>query len=256
MTGRMPPPDTLVQDVTTCIGFYTRIPVPAGDRRSLADAHWAAPVAGAVAGMVVGLSLWLALALSVPAAIAAALALAIGIALTGALHEDGLADVTDGFGGGQDRERKLEIMKDSRLGTYGALALMLSLLARWGALTALAAASPFVMLLVVVAAHTASRALVPAFMLRVPPARSYGLSAGVGRPDPAPALVALAIGMVALVICGLWFALIATLLLAVVFLSLERLATSQIGGQTGDVLGALQQAGEIAVLVAAASLLA
>lgn len=255
MTSRLPPFDTLLEDVTTCIGFYTRMPVSAGNR-GLAEAHWAAPVAGAVAGLMVGLSLWLTLALSVPAAIAAAIALAAGIALTGALHEDGLADVADGFGGGHDRERKLEIMKDSRLGTYGALALMLSLLARWAALTALAAAPPLAMLLAVVAAHSASRALVPAFMLRVPPARPYGLSAGAGRPDPPVALVALAIGISALLICGLWLALIATLLLAVLFQSLERLTTRQIGGQTGDVLGALQQGGEIAVLVAAASLFA
>ena len=249
--------DALLRDIAACIGFYTRLPVPdAGEGRpDFASAQWAAPVAGAVVGFVVGLVFWLDLALGVPAMIAAAIALAAGLALTGALHEDGLADVADGFGGGRDREAKLEIMKDSRLGSYGALALILSLLARWTALITLSALSAPALILAIVAAHAASRAAIPVMMARVPPARPGGLSAGIGRVEPKTAMTAAAIGLALLLPGGFWFALAATVVLACVFLLAERLALGQIGGQTGDVLGALQQGGEIAVLTVAATLL-
>lgn len=253
-----PLPANLPGDVAACIGFYTRLPVSAGSEgeRPFASAQWAAPVAGAVVGLVVGVLAWLAIAAGMPASVAAVLALGAGVALTGALHEDGLADVADGFGGGRTRERKLEIMRDSRLGSYGALALGLSLLARWAALAALATAPAMTMILAVVAAHAASRATIPALMARVPPARTDGLSAGIGRADAQVALSALAIGFVLAALSGFWFAVMAAIVLACLFALIEKLALSQIGGQTGDVLGALQQAGEIAVLVVAATYLA
>ena len=97
MTGRpLPSAHALGADVLACIGFYTRLPVPglAGER-GFADAQWAAPVAGLVVGAIVGAVLLLAQGLGVPAAIAAVLALGAGIAITGALHEDGLADVAE-----------------------------------------------------------------------------------------------------------------------------------------------------------------
>ncbi|RIK85995.1 MAG: adenosylcobinamide-GDP ribazoletransferase, partial [Hyphomicrobiales bacterium] len=125
------------------------------DARAFAETQWAAPVAGALVGLGVGAVAWLALALGLPASLAAAFALAAGIAVTGALHEDGLADTADGFGGGRDRDGKLAIMRDSRIGSYGVLALGLSLIARWAALAALAAASPAAALAAAVAAHAA-----------------------------------------------------------------------------------------------------
>lgn len=247
----------LSRDIAACIGFYTRLPVPdMGDYpRDFAAAQWAAPVAGAVVGFSVGVSMWAGLALGVPATVAAAAALAAGLALTGALHEDGLADVADGFGGGRNRAAKLDIMRDSRLGSYGALALFLSLLARWSALVALAPLSGPALVLAAVAAHAASRATIPLMTLRIPPARADGLAAGMGRTRAGTALAAAALGLAALLFGGLGFAVVAAILLACVFLLVERLALGQIGGHTGDVLGALQQGGEIAVLAAAATLL-
>lgn len=255
MTSRLQAPDMLLRDIAACLGFYTRLPVRAAPARSFAAAQWAAPVAGAVVGLASGLLLWLCLALGLPHALAAVFALAFGIALTGALHEDGLADVADGFGGGRTRDQKLEIMKDSRLGSYGALALVLSALARWSALVALAGAAPLTMVLALTAAHAASRAPIPLFMLRLPSARTGGLADGVGRMDGKTAAVALALGFVLLFASSPVFALVAALSVAVLFYFLERLAKRQIGGHTGDVLGALQQGGEIAVLAAAAALL-
>lgn len=258
MPSSLPTPALLVGDIATVLGFYTRLPVPhAGGRdRGFAETQWAAPVAGAVVGFAVGLAIWLALALGLPPSLAAAPGLALGVALTGALHEDGLADTADGFGGGRTRERKLEIMRDSRIGSYGVLALGLSLIARWSALAALAAVSPSTALVAAVAAHAASRAALPALITGVPPARIDGLAAGIGHVGSNTVLVAAALGVVFLLPGGLGFALAAAVLVAGVAFLVARLALRQIGGQTGDVLGAAQQAGEIAVLAAAAALLA
>lgn len=251
----LPAPDLLLRDIAACIGFYTRLPVSVRPGRSFAAAQWAAPVVGAGVGLGMGLLLWLVSAVGVPAGVAAAFALAAGVWVTGALHEDGLADVADGFGGGVSRADKLAIMKDSRLGTYGGLALMLALLVRWAAVTALAAAAPLTMIAALVAAHAASRATIPLFMLRLPSARPGGVADGVGRIEGAGAVAAIAIGFVLLLPCGLLFAAACVALLAGVFLIVASLALKQIGGQTGDVLGSLQQCGEIAVLAAAATLL-
>src|SRR5258708_712214 len=112
----------LATDLAVSLMFCTRLPlaramsVGGGD---IARASWAMPVAGAVVGALGALAYWMALHLGLPPLVAAALALAAGMLATGCLHEDGLADMADSFGG-DGRERKLEIMRDSRLGTYGA----------------------------------------------------------------------------------------------------------------------------------------
>jgi adenosylcobinamide-GDP ribazoletransferase len=244
-------------DIAACIGFYTRLPIghTLSDARPFIETQWAAPVAGAVVGLGVGLTLWLGTALGIPTTIAAALALALGIALTGALHEDGLADMCDGFGGGRTRERKLEIMRDSRVGTYGVLALVLSALTRWAALTSLALMSPITMVLAIVAAHAASRATIPALMMRLPAARRDGLSATAGTPAHEIATLAIILGAVFALGSGLAFATLAVVLLGATLLLVEHMAKKHIGGQTGDVAGALQQFGEIILLTLAATLL-
>jgi adenosylcobinamide-GDP ribazoletransferase len=243
-----------VGDLLACVGFFTRLRVPAEPHsRSFAAALWAAPLAGAGVGLLVGCVLAVALALGVPTGVAAGIALACGLLATGALHEDGLADVADGFGGGRDREAKLAIMRDSRIGTYGVAALTLSLLVRWAALAGIGTLSVPAMICVLVAVHAASRAIIPSFLAFVPPARPDGLGAGVGRMEPVTGWLALAIGGAALMLTGPWAALVSAFLLAVVFFALARLCRSQIGGQTGDVLGALQQAAEIAILIVVAT---
>ena len=246
--------DTLWADLRACGSFFTRLPFGyPHTKRPFADALWAAPVIGHGIGLLVAAAFSLALGFGLPPGPSAALALGCGLLLTGALHEDGLADVADGFGGGRDRGAKLAIMKDSRIGTYGALALGLSLLARWSALGALAPAPAERLFLVLAAAHAASRALLAAMLHVLPSARGTGLSAGVGAVGSGTALAALLFGFLALLPLGLSFALAAAALLASVFLGLALLAKQQIGGQTGDVLGALQQGGEIAVLLIAAA---
>lgn len=251
----LPAARALLQDILLCIGFYTRLPVAITASRSFAQAQWAAPVAGAAIGLAIGLAYVILLAFGLPAGIASAVVLAAGALLTGALHEDGLGDVADGFGGGHTRDDKLAIMKDSRLGTYGALALIVSLLARWSALAAISAAGPLPIVMALVAAHAASRATIPLFMAWLPSARPGGVSDRVGSVDGDIALAALVIGIALLLLSGLGFAFACTALLACAVLAMRRLALAQIGGQTGDVLGALQQVCEIVVLAVAATLL-
>jgi adenosylcobinamide-GDP ribazoletransferase len=174
------------------------------------------------------------------------------VLVTGGLHEDGLADVADGFGGGATRERKLEIMRDSRIGTYGVCALILSFMLRVAALTELS--DPAVVAAVLVAAHAAARAPFAAFMRLVPAARPDGMSSDAGCPPQASAVVAVLLGVIPLVIgLGLAAGIVAAMLLCAAFGFMAWLCNRQIGGQTGDVVGALQQIGEIAVLLVAAA---
>jgi adenosylcobinamide-GDP ribazoletransferase len=174
------------------------------------------------------------------------------MALTGAMHEDGLADSFDGMGG-KTRDQKLEIMRDSRLGTFGALALVVTLLLRWSTLADIA--EPRYVAIALISAHAAARAGMTAFMHLVPPARADGLSSDAGRPPGQRVAAALAIGIFILLFgFGAKGAMISLLLLAVAGIITARIAIRQIGGQTGDVLGAFEQVGEAIVLLIAASL--
>jgi adenosylcobinamide-GDP ribazoletransferase len=243
-----------VADLRCGIAFCTRLPVGAvaADAGALAGAAWTLPLAGALVGAVAAAVYAAAAALGLAGPPGAALALAASLALTGCLHEDGLGDTADGFGGGRDRDAKLGIMRDSRLGTYGAAALILSLLLRWSALAVLM--TPAAVALALVAAHTAARGALPALMHVVPMARRDGLAAAAGRPPAGAAAVAGGLGALALVLAlGPLAGAAALALVAATAAFTGRLAVRQIGGLTGDVLGAAEQAGEIAVLLVAAA---
>src|SRR4051794_28533071 len=190
-----------------CVIFLTRMPLtsPAAiTKGDVSRALWAAPLVGSAVGATGAAVYGLMHILHVPEFPAAALALAATVAATGALHEDGLADVADGFGGGATRERKLEIMRDSRIGTYGVCALVLSFILRVAALTNLGDAG--LVTIVLVAAHAAGRAPIAAFMRLVPAARTDGMSADAGRPPQGSAAVAVLLGLVPLMM-ALGFAL-------------------------------------------------
>ncbi len=236
--------------------FLTRLPVRwRGDMPADLPARSlrAGPLVGAAIGLAAGLvyagSGWLGL----PATLAAVVAVGAQVAVTGALHEDGLADVADGFGGGDDREAKLAIMRDSRIGAYGAVALMLTLAARILAIAALA--QPVAVMAALAAAGAASRAAWPGLMVWLRPARAEGLAASHGRPalDRLVATVGLA-ALVALIALPLVQALVALAVGAAAATGLGLLAQRQIDGYTGDVLGAAQQSVEVAMLLALAAL--
>ena len=246
----------VLADLRIAASFVTILPVassqPAADG-AVARATWALPLAGLMVGLAGALVYKIAIRFGLTPTLAALLALATTALITGALHEDGLADTADGLGGGRTRERKLEIMRDSRIGTYGACALILSFGLRWSALAAIA--NPWTVTLALCAAHIASRAGVPAFMSLVPPARPDGLSAGAGSPPGRSVAIAFALGTLALALTlGPGKALVSVILLSLSGLLLARLAIRQIGGQTGDILGAFEQLGEILILLVAAAL--
>ncbi|MFV0358593.1 adenosylcobinamide-GDP ribazoletransferase [Tropicimonas sp.] len=242
------------RDLSLALSLLTRLPVrvpPEYATTRGARAAWAYPLAGAVAALLAGCVGWLMLTSGTPASVAAGGALAAQVVITGAMHEDGLADAADGLWGGWDRARRLEIMKDSRIGSYGVLALILAIGLRWAALTVLAP----VLLPAMLTAALLSRAVMIVVMGTLPNARDGGLSRRLGRPGRAVMVAgfALALLLAAMLVgaaaLGLLTATIAAAAAAAV------IARRKIGGQTGDILGATQQMAEIACLVAATALL-
>ena len=242
------------RDTADALRFFTRLSVGAPEPSLALDlgrTAWAAPVAGVFVGLGGALVLALTALLGLPLILRAGLATAALVVTTGALHEDGLADVADGFGGGATRTRKLEIMHDSRVGAYGAIAIALALILRVGALTAALDGGFWRagLSLMLVAALSRAGALTPLALL--PPARADGAGAAAGRLDPSALaaawgsalVIALALGLVSL---GLAHTLLAALMSGAGALLMVVLARRAIGGQTGDVAGAAQQFGEIA----------
>ena len=212
-------------------------------------AVWAFPLAGGLAGLA-GSAVYAICSLAhMPPFVAAAWCLAAMLLLTGGLHEDGLADTADGFGGGRTRERKLEIMRDSRLGSFGAVALLLSLGVRGAAIAALG--EPRRVLPALVVSGAVGRAVLVVPLLMLVPARDDGLAVGLRGLGISQALVALAIAVVvAIVLVPPAMTLAAIASAVAVSVVLARIAVRQIGGYTGDVLGATEVIAECAILSA------
>src|SRR4051812_18535572 len=241
-----------LRDLKVAVLFLTRFPVHLDGTvtmRDLAGAVYAFPLVGAAVGLLGGLAFATAAWSGLPSLPSALLAIVAMILATGALHEDGLAATADGLGAGGDRERALEIMADSRIGSFGALALIVSVLARLMVLAPMW--DPRTVTEALVAACMASRALMGVVMLLQPSAKAAGLAAAAGRPDPVRVMmggfVAIA-GSVALlplpVATGALLAATASSLL------LSSWLGRRLGGCTGDTLGAVQQTAEIAFLLA------
>src|SRR5882724_2431394 len=246
-----------LDDFKTAVAFLTRLPMPHPDGAMPANfvrAHRMFPVVGALIGAAVGLLCLGLRYIGVPDLAAAALALGGSAILTGALHEDGLADVADGFGGGRNLESKLEIMRDSRLGTYGAMILLVSFAAK---LSALAAIADGYVVPALIAAHALARGVLPAMSMNLPYARKDGLARNAGQPDAAISVIAGGLALVIALLSLSWTnALSAALAAGVSAFGMARLAMRQIGGQTGDVLGGAEQVSETAILVLLAARLA
>ncbi|WP_291729472.1 adenosylcobinamide-GDP ribazoletransferase [Leisingera sp. F5] len=241
--------DIQAKDILLALVLLTRLPLPHLPSETFqrqAKAAWAFPLAGLAVALPAALLAALALAAGLPAEVAAGLALAVQVLLTGAMHEDGLADTADGLWGGFTRQRRLEIMKDSRIGAYGVIALILGFGLRWSALAALIAAAGAWPLL---ALAMLSRAVMPALMAALPNARAAGLSQTVGRPRTLPCLLAALLAVIlSLPLIGA-ASIGAALAMGAAALGLGALAKAKIGGQTGDILGASQQIAEISGLL-------
>jgi adenosylcobinamide-GDP ribazoletransferase len=240
----------LPADLLSAFALLSRLPLP-NHTGVGARSAWAWPLVGAVLGALAAAVASAALWLGVTPGVTAALVLATGALLTGGLHEDGLSDTADGLFGGWTRERRLEIMKDSRVGSYGVLALVLVTLARWSALTALMVHGGHWAALV--ATGALSRAPMALIMALLPNARGTGLSHATGQPSPAVALVAVAIAAAMTGALVGWAAVPMLAAAAVTMVALAVVALRKIGGQTGDILGASQQLVEVACLTVLAA---
>ena len=235
----------------TALQFFTRLPIPRWvgfDPAWLNQASRYFPLVGVVVAAIscvvyaVGFKLF-------PPMIAVILSTAVGIYVTGAFHEDGFADMCDGFGGGMTQERVLEIMKDSRIGAYGAIGIFCLLLLKCAVLTRL---PPFGVMAALLFAHPMSRLMAVSLIWRLDYARAEGKSkplaqkmrtmefaiAAVTALLPALALIYLHWLSWTMLISGLATALVATVWLA-------RKCVRRIGGYTGDCLGAVQQVTEV-----------
>lgn len=237
-------------DLRLALMILTRIPTgsaPLPSDATLARAVWAYPIAGALVGLISGTVYYAAARLHLPAA---ALALAASVLVTGALHEDGLADFCDGLGGGKGATQKLAIMRDSRIGAYGAVALIVVFLVRWSALATLSDAVH--VLLTWTAAGALSRAAI-ALPLALPPARVDGLGVQASSPPTwsvaTAALIAIALSFAVVQLAAVPMIGAAALGAAAITL----LARHYLGGQTGDVLGAAALIAETAALAVASA---
>ncbi len=255
-------PLDITRDTARALGFLTRFTLPAhyfeGEARKISEASGAFPLAGLIAALPAALFLLIAPWLTVPPLLAAVLAVAISVGVCGALHEDGLADTADGFFGGWEVERRLDVMKDSRNGTYGTLALVLSVLVRVAALAAIASQSSLAAAFALIAASVAARAALVWHWFELPSARPGGTADQAGKPDRDQLSFALLTGiplafLPAFLASGFGAVALMAALIALSAIFFARLCRDKIGGHTGDTLGAAAQIAEISALIALAS---
>ncbi|MCP4072913.1 MAG: adenosylcobinamide-GDP ribazoletransferase [Hyphomicrobiales bacterium] len=255
----------LKADTYLAMQFFSALPVPhwfqpanhhsqdIDDPPKLNEAVTGFPVAGLLIALPPAL-LWYFASQFLPPALAATTAIALGAFITGALHEDGLADCFDGLGGASTRERTLEIMRDSTIGTYGAAALFFTFTLR---IAALASFSPWLGALAILMAHSVARGSMVIAIHGAKYARPSGLAdsvrSGTDNNDYYTTIaISLAIAFVIALVSGYLSALVAALLGFLAAWSLLQWLISRIGGYTGDGLGAMEQVAEVAILIALA----
>lgn len=216
-------------DLPAALGLLTRLPVVVDGARAGARgaaAAWAYPLVGVILGVILAALVPLMVLVGLPSGIIAGLVLALSVILTGAMHEDGLADTADGLWGGWDRARRLAIMKDSHIGVYGVCAIGLALLLRWLALVVIVSVGAYWVAFIAVGAL--SRASMVVIMAVLPNARTNGLSQQVGRPPQATVWLTLVLGAAVALLCGyLWLVLVA----GVATLICGLIAKAKIGGR-------------------------
>jgi adenosylcobinamide-GDP ribazoletransferase len=255
----------IIDDARICLIFFTRIPITWPEdlpRERITRAFKAAPIAGLVVGIIGALAYALAFWLFKGSVhLAATVAVAAQVLATGAFHEDGFADFWDGLGGGKTAGERIEIMRDSRIGTFGGLALLLATIMKIFLIAEIAQVTQVGLCLIV--AGVFSRAALVQFMALVKPALGDGLSAEAGQPTGGEAatatLMGAVIGIVAMLLAfelsfggpmvgALIGAVTGTLVIALV-------ANRYLGGQNGDALGASAIAAELGGLIGIVALI-
>jgi adenosylcobinamide-GDP ribazoletransferase len=239
------------------VKFLTRLPVPFSrtlDPPPFNQTMRMFAIVGALIGCGIAVVLLASKYLHLPPLLAALFAVAAGILVTGALHEDGLADMADGFGGGKSREQRLSIMRDSRIGSYGTLALIVAVGARVACYAALLPVRTLALVMIIVACQSFSRALMVDLLWATRPARLDGLSAYAGQPSRVVAMSAILVGLLLTLAAGYVTdfenAVLALALGLAATAAIRQLAMRTIGGQTGDVCGAAQVTCEVMMLSA------
>ena len=236
----------LVHTLLNAIGFFTRIPVPIHNI-SLGRTVWAWPLVGGLLGSLVGLVGLILTAFGLPTVVVSLICLSIGILLSGGLHEDGLADTFDGIWGGMNPKRRLEIMSDSQIGSYGTISLIISILFRWSLLNILIEQGLLLEGLIVTGALSRS-AMVP-MMMFLSPAKQDGLGFSIGGISN----ISIGVNFVITLLLGIF--LLGTLIFIPLLLSIllafviSLLVKKKLGGYTGDTFGFLQQLSEIGCLL-------
>ena len=240
------------REVRLAIGFFTRLPFRSPPGQA-AEAARAFPIAGAVIGLIGSLIYLLAMEIGLSGLLAALLAVAATVIVGGALHEDGLADFADMLGVRGDRDRKLAIMRDSRIGSYGVLALGFSTAIKVSALVGLG--DPWLVAGALITAHAMGRATLPIIMRSLPLARADGLAVDAGKPSAAATYQGLGIALlIAAFACGPGAALVSLVVAIVAAFLVSEVARRQIHGYTGDVLGAAQETAQLAIFINLAAL--
>jgi adenosylcobinamide-GDP ribazoletransferase len=241
----------LPEDTVAAVSFFSRLPVDRPLRAfDLRESAGAWPLAGLLLAVGPALSVVLNSWLGIAPLVSALLAIAVAIGLTGALHEDGIADMFDGLAHGRSMSERLAIMRDSRIGVFGALALIISVGVRVAALAALAVhPSNAVLALLGVAVISRSLALWHWSALR--PARTDGMAWRAGQPDTPALQIGLLTGLIAAIVMIAifgWAALLGLLLAGLGVGFFSTLASRRLGGHTGDTIGAMQQIAEAMLL--------
>lgn len=249
---------SIITDIARSVAFLSRIPVPArfftDDDGALTKTSRMFSIAGLIIAMPDSILAGLLLLSGAHAMIVVPLVIAVQVLITGALHEDGLSDCADGLWGGKDKTRILEIMRDSTLGTYGTLALILSILAKFSALLMLAEhTAPMIFSLILLYCAAVSRGAMVWHWHHLPLARDDGVAATVGQPSRsaciynATTLLILTLGLyfVASSTLNFWWAILVVVLIVYGF---TKLINRKINGHTGDTIGATQQLAELTLL--------
>ncbi|MBL4906812.1 MAG: adenosylcobinamide-GDP ribazoletransferase [Sneathiella sp.] len=246
-----------LKDFLVALVFLTRLPVHLSFTFSMSAVGSASrcfPLVGLIVGGVSGAIFLGSHLIGMPIFLAAFLSLSAQILLTGALHEDAIGDVADGFGGGADKAKKMNIMRDSRVGTYAVVTLILVLGMKVSALASFK--DPYLAFSVILSSAVVSRGLMVWAMYLLPSARPDGLGASAGKPSLIASLWALAFTvLIPLVSLNPSLGSIALLASIAGAFVLSLIAYRQIGGQTGDVLGSVQQISELSFLIAMATVL-
>jgi len=244
----------ITDDMRAALMLLTRLPVWSdkdGAEPNLSRSTWVYPLVGMIVGGLGAGTILVTDMLDMPSMLSVAVAVAVMTLATGAFHEDGLADTADGIGGGWTKERKLEIMRDSRIGTYGTMALIISFSLRIAALIAIGDA--VLTALVLMAAATVSRSGIVVLLTIMPPARPDGMGTVAQNPPVTSLICALLVGIFVMQIVP--FGMIAGIFAGLGILSVYWVGMKHLDGYTGDLLGTGQQVSEIFFLISLSTLI-